>query len=39
MLTNFQRHRDAEIRRDLDAVIDTFVDDRYLETVALGARS
>jgi steroid delta-isomerase-like uncharacterized protein len=39
MLAEFQRHRDAEIRRDLDAVIDTFVDDCYLETVALGARS
>jgi hypothetical protein len=36
MLVEFQRHRDAEIRRDLDAVIDTFVDDCYLETVALG---
>jgi steroid delta-isomerase-like uncharacterized protein len=39
MLAEFQRHRDAEIRRDLDAVIYTFVDDCYLETVALGARS
>jgi predicted ester cyclase len=39
MLAEFQRHRDAEIRRDLDAVIDTFVDDCYLETVALGTRS
>jgi steroid delta-isomerase-like uncharacterized protein len=35
----FQIHRDAEARRDYDAVIDTFADDCYLETVALGIRS
>ena len=35
----FQRHRDAEARRDYDAVIETFTDDCYLATVALGRRS
>jgi steroid delta-isomerase-like uncharacterized protein len=35
----FQTHRDAEGRRDYDAVIETFTDDCYLETVALGTRS
>ena len=35
----FQEHRDAEARRDYDAVIETFADDCYLETVALGSRS
>jgi steroid delta-isomerase-like uncharacterized protein len=35
----FRAHRDAEARRDYDAVIDTFTDDCYLETVALGRRS
>jgi steroid delta-isomerase-like uncharacterized protein len=39
MLAEFQPHRDAEIRRDLDAVIDTFIDDCYLETIALVSRS
>jgi len=35
----FLLHREAEARRDYDAVIDTFTDDCYLETVALGLRS
>ncbi len=35
----FQAHRDAEARRDYDAVIDTFSDDCYIETVALRSRS
>jgi predicted ester cyclase len=39
MLKEFMRHRDAEIRRDYDAIIDTFVEDCYIETVALGLRS
>ena len=34
----FRLHRDAEARRDYDAVIDTFADDCYVETVALGIR-
>ena len=39
MLEEFMRHRDAEIRRDYDAIIDTFVEDCYIETIALGLRS
>jgi steroid delta-isomerase-like uncharacterized protein len=35
----FRQHRDAEARRDYDAVLDTFIEDCYLETVALGTRS
>lgn len=35
----FRAHREAEARRDYDAVIDTFTEDCYLETVALGLRS
>ena len=35
----FRVHRDAEARRDYDAVIDTFTEDCYLETIALGLRS
>lgn len=39
MIELFRLHREAEARRDYDAVIDTFTDDCYLETVALGLRS
>ena len=39
MMTLFRTHREAEARRDYDAVIDTFSEDCYLETVALGLRS
>jgi steroid delta-isomerase-like uncharacterized protein len=35
----FRAHRDAEARRDYDAIIDTFTDDCYLHTVALGSFS
>jgi steroid delta-isomerase-like uncharacterized protein len=35
----FQAHRDAEKRRDFDAILATFTDDCYLETVPLGLRS
>ena len=35
----FRVHRDAEARRDYDAVIDTFAEDCYLETVPLDLRS
>src|SRR5687767_10663589 len=34
----FRLHRDAEARRDYDAVIDTFTEDCFIETVALGIR-
>jgi len=35
----FRAHRDAEARRDFDAIIDTFTEDCFLETVALGLRT
>jgi steroid delta-isomerase-like uncharacterized protein len=35
----FRQHREAETRRDYDAVMDTFTSDCYLETIALGLRS
>jgi len=35
----FETHRDAEKRRDFGAILDTFTDDCYLETVPLGLRS
>jgi len=35
----FELHREAEARRDYDAVLDTFTEDCYLETVPLGLRS
>jgi steroid delta-isomerase-like uncharacterized protein len=35
----FEAHREAEKRRDFAAILDTFTDDCYLETVPLGLRS
>jgi predicted ester cyclase len=35
----FRLHREAEARRDFDAVLGTFAVDCYLETVPLGLRS
>jgi steroid delta-isomerase-like uncharacterized protein len=35
----FSVHREAEARRDYDAILDTFTGDCYLETVPLGLRS
>jgi steroid delta-isomerase-like uncharacterized protein len=35
----FRAHREAEARRDYDAVLDTFGDDCYLATAALGTRT
>ena len=35
----FQVHREAEARRDYDAVLETFTEDCYLDTVPLGLRS
>jgi len=35
----FRTHREAEARRDYDAIMDTFTPDCYLETIALGFRS
>ena len=39
MLRLFEAHRDAEAARDYDAILATFVEDCFLETVALGSRS
>ena len=39
MLLLFRLHRDAEARRDYDAILETFADDCYLATAALGTRS
>lgn len=39
MMSLFRTHREAEGRRDYDAVMATFTTDCYLETVALGLRS
>jgi len=38
MLSLFQQHRKAEAARDLDAIMATFVEDCYLETVPLDLR-
>lgn len=35
----FERHRDGEAARDYEAILDTFVEDCFLETHALGLRS
>jgi steroid delta-isomerase-like uncharacterized protein len=35
----FDRHRDAEAARDYDGILDTFVEDCFLETHPLGLRS
>ena len=35
----FEKHRDAELARDYDGILDTFVEDCFLETKALGLRS
>jgi predicted ester cyclase len=35
----FRTHREAEARRDYEAIMDTFTADCYLETIALGFRS
>ena len=35
----FRTHRDAERERDVDGIMQTFTEDCYLETIALGSRS
>ncbi|MDO0909911.1 ester cyclase [Streptomyces sp. DT2A-34] len=35
----FEAHREAEAARDIDAVLQTFVDDCFLQTQPLGLRS
>ena len=39
MLRLFQQHRKAEAARDFDAILATFVEDCFLETVPLNLRS
>ena len=39
MLRLFDAHREAEAARDIDAIVETFVEDCFLETVPLGLRS
>jgi steroid delta-isomerase-like uncharacterized protein len=39
MLRLFEAHREAEAARDIDAVLETFAEDCFLETLALGLRS
>ena len=39
MLRLFEAHRQAEKARDFDAILETFVEDCFLETMALGTRA
>jgi predicted ester cyclase len=39
MLRLFEAHREAEAARDIDAILETFVAEPFLETTALGLRS
>ena len=39
MLSLFEAHREAEAARNFDAILATFVDDCFLETVPLGVRA
>src|SRR2546422_6108112 len=39
MLRLFEAHREAEAARDIDAILETFVTDCFLETLPLGLRS
>src|SRR5205823_14182651 len=39
MLRLFEAHREAEAARDIDAILETFVPDCFLETLPLGLRS
>ncbi|MET9425493.1 MULTISPECIES: ester cyclase [unclassified Streptomyces] len=39
MLRLFEAHREAEAARDYDAILATFAEDCFLETVPLGLRS
>jgi steroid delta-isomerase-like uncharacterized protein len=39
MLRLFDAHREAESARDIDAILETFVADCFLETLPLGLRS
>jgi steroid delta-isomerase-like uncharacterized protein len=39
MVRLFEVHREAEAARDIDAILETFTDDCFLETNALGLRA
>ncbi len=39
MVRLFEAHREAEAARDIDAILETFVEDCFLETLPLGLRS
>jgi steroid delta-isomerase-like uncharacterized protein len=39
MLRLFEAHREAEAARDIDAILDTFATECFLETIPLGLRS
>jgi predicted ester cyclase len=39
MLRLFEAHREAEAARDIEAILDTFVTDCFLETIPLALRS
>lgn len=39
MLRLFEAHREAEVARDFDAILATFSDDCFFETVPLGRRA
>jgi steroid delta-isomerase-like uncharacterized protein len=39
MLRLFEAHREAEAARDIDAILATFAEDCFLETIPLGLRS
>jgi steroid delta-isomerase-like uncharacterized protein len=39
MLRLFEAHREAEAARDITAILETFAEDCFLETIALGLRS
>lgn len=39
MLRLFEAHREAEAARDIDAILETFAPDCFLETIPLGIRS
>jgi predicted ester cyclase len=39
MLRLFEAHREAEAARDIDAILETFVTEPFLETMPLGLRS
>jgi SnoaL-like domain len=39
MIRLFEAHREAEAARDIDAILETFAEDCFLETMPLGLRS